>query len=268
MILSSSFPNSVWLLAALALFAYVWPAVSKSATEKRVALSLAMAWFLHACILVVMLFSGRFGFGPAVSVMAWLVLSVYAVESYFYPQMQSRRVLAVLGGVALMAGLIFPGSALGAKSSIWLPLHGAFGVASYGLLAVAAVHAWLMHRADTQMRSASANASSKEGLPLMTIERLMIAFSLVAFVLLSGTLAAGWFFGNELYGTEKFWIWNHKTVFSMLAWLAMAVLLAGRWLWGWRGKQAARMIYGSAGLLLLSYVGSRFVLEVLLQRVN
>jgi ABC-type uncharacterized transport system permease subunit len=125
-----------------------------------------------------------------------------------------------------------------------------------------------MHRADTQMRSASANASSKEGLPLMTIERLMIAFSLVAFVLLSGTLAAGWFFGNELYGTEKFWIWNHKTVFSMLAWLAMAVLLAGRWLWGWRGKQAARMVYGSAGLLLLSYVGSRFVLEVLLQRVN
>jgi ABC-type uncharacterized transport system permease subunit len=51
-----------------------------------------------------------------------------------------------------------------------------------------------------------------------------------------------------------------------LAWALMAWLLWGRWQSGWRGKRAARLVYGSALLLLLAYVGTRFVLEVLLQR--
>ncbi|HRH06611.1 MAG TPA: cytochrome C assembly protein, partial [Burkholderiaceae bacterium] len=36
---------------------------------------------------------------------------------------------------------------------------------------------------------------------------------------------------------------------------------------GWRGRTAVRVLYSAAALLLLAYVGSRFVLEVLLGRV-
>jgi ABC-type uncharacterized transport system permease subunit len=42
--------------------------------------------------------------------------------------------------------------------------------------------------------------------------------------------------------------------------------LLGRHLLGWRGRQATRWLYAGAALLLLAYVGSRFVFEVLLQR--
>jgi ABC-type uncharacterized transport system permease subunit len=266
MILSSSYPAWFWVLAAFALVAYALPALLKAPKPQAVATSLALAWVSHGLVLAISLFSGRFGFGPALSVMAWLVLTVYAVESRLYPQMQSRRALAALGGVALLIGLVFPGTALHAKASIWLPLHGAFGVAAYGLLAVATVHAWLMRRAEAQMRVAPGNAEASVGLPLMTLERLMMGFVLASFVLLTGTLLAGWFFGEDLYGAGNAWRWNHKTIFSVLAWGAMGLLLLGRWQWGWRGKRAARFVYGSALLLLLAYVGSRFVLEVLLQR--
>ena len=51
------------------------------------------------------------------------------------------------------------------------------------------------------------------------------------------------------------WVWNHKTVFSVVAWLIMGVLLWGRWRLGWRGRFAARMLYLGAGLLLLGYAG-------------
>jgi ABC-type uncharacterized transport system permease subunit len=269
MILSSSYPAWFWVLAAVALIAYALPALLTAPKAQAVASSLALAWVAHGLVLGIALFSGRFGFGPALSVMAWLVLTVYAVESRLYPQLQSRRALAALGGAALLIGLIFPGAAMGAKSSIWLPLHGALGVASYGLLAVATVHAWLMHRAEVQMReSIGLEPSNSIGLPVMTLERLMFGFVFAAFVLLTGTLLAGWLFGDALYGAGKAWQWNHKTIFSVLAWGAMAWLLAGRRLWGWRGKRAARFVYGSAALLLLAYVGSRFVLEVLLQRVS
>jgi ABC-type uncharacterized transport system permease subunit len=48
--------------------------------------------------------------------------------------------------------------------------------------------------------------------------------------------------------------------------LTFALLLTGRARFGWRGKRAVRVLYLGAGLLLLAYVGSRFVLEVLLER--
>ena len=62
---------------------------------------------------------------------------------------------------------------------------------------------------------------------------------------------------------------------ALAAWLANAqpvprgqlmLLIAGNWLWGWRGRTAIRLTLGGFTLLLLSYVGSRFVLEVVLRR--
>ena len=55
-------------------------------------------------------------------------------------------------------------------------------------------------------------------------------------------------------------------MFSILGWIVFAALLAGRRAFGWRGPKAARWLYAGAILLLLAYVGSRFVLEVVLQR--
>lgn len=149
------------------------------------------------------------------------------------------------------------------RASAWLPLHAALGIAAYGMLAMATVHAWLMQSTEAKMRVAQ---HSETGLPLMTLERLMLAFVVASFVLLTGTLLAGWLFAEDLYGAGNAWQWNHKTIFSVLAWGVLALLLWGRWRWGWRGRRAARFVYGGAVLLLLAYVGSRFVLEMLLQR--
>ena len=96
------------------------------------------------------------------------------------------------------------------------------------------------------------------------LERLTFRFVSAGFVLLTATLAAGWLFGEQLYG--KAWVWNHKSVFSLLSWLTFAVLLIGRARFGWRGRSAVRMLYAGALLLLLAYAGSRFVMEVLLER--
>ena len=63
------------------------------------------------------------------------------------------------------------------------------------------------------------------------------------------------------------WRWDHKTVLSVLGWAVFASLLSGRQLFGWRGRRATRWLYAGAALLLLAYVGSRFVFEVLLHRM-
>ena len=120
-----------------------------------------------------------------------------------------------------------------------------------------------MTRAELQMRKA---VDSPGGIPLLTLERLTFRLVTAGFVLLSATLLAGWLFDEQLYGVHG-WKWNHKTVFSVLSWLSFAVLLVGRSRFGWRGRKAVLVLYAGAGLLLLAYVGSRFVLEVVLGRV-
>ncbi|MBA2676344.1 cytochrome c biogenesis protein CcsA, partial [Ramlibacter sp.] len=222
-----------------------------------------VAWVLHGALLAwgVLGAEPRFGFAPAVSMTAWLVLTVYAVESQLFPQLQARWALAGLGAAAVLLALAFPGSPLHASASAWLPLHWALGIASYGLFAASVVHAWLMTRAERQFRQA---ADPRAGLPLLTLERLTFRFATAGFILLSATLLAGFFFSESLYGQP--WKWDHKTVFSMLSWCAFAALLLGRARFGWRGRKAVRVLYTGSLLLLLAYVGSRFVLEVLLRR--
>jgi ABC-type uncharacterized transport system permease subunit len=61
------------------------------------------------------------------------------------------------------------------------------------------------------------------------------------------------------------WRWTHKNVFTLLSWIVFAALLLGHWRLGWRGRRGAHAQRRRA-LLLLGYVGSRFVMEVLLGR--
>ena len=223
-------------------------------------------WVLHGLMLAEGLLGEppRFGFAPALSTTVWLVLAVYAVESRFLPQLQAQWALTGLGAAAVFLAEIFQGSSYSHMASVWLPLHWAFGIASYGLFAAAVAHGWLMQRSERAIRL---GAQSAAGVPLMTLERLTFRFVEAGFVLLSATLLVGWLFAEQLYGPGLAWKWNHKTIFSMLAWCTFAALLLGRMRLGWRGLKAVRVLYTGSGLLLLGYAGSRFVLEVVLNRV-
>jgi ABC-type uncharacterized transport system permease subunit len=238
----------------------------KRMASEMLRLMLFAGWVLHGLMLAEGLLGEppRFGFAPALSTTVWLVLAVYAIESRVLPQLQAQWALAGLGAVAVALAEIFPGSSYSHVGSIWLPLHWALGIASYGLFAAAVVHGWLMQRSERAMRLA---AQTTAGVPLMTLERLTFRFVEAGFVLLSATLIVGWLFAEQLYGPGLAWKWNHKTIFSVLAWLTFASLLTGRARLGWRGLKAIRVLYLGSGLLLLGYVGSRFVLEVVLNRL-
>jgi ABC-type uncharacterized transport system permease subunit len=260
-----------WLLPASSLLAALGYAVAALLDERReAALRIAFVggWFFHAlAILADALGAGstsggaRFGFAPALSVTLWLVLAVYGVESRFVPLPSPRRLLAVLGVFAVALAAVYPGEFHPLATSRWAPLHWVLGLASYGLFGVAVLHAVLLNRAERGMREgrAAAAAPASGGVPLLRLERLTFRFVGVGFVVLTIALLLGAWFATP-------WRWDHKTLFSTLGWLLFAGLLLGRRLFGWRGVRATRWLYAGAALLLLAYVGSRFVLEVLLQR--
>ena len=254
-------PVLTWFLALAAACAYAIPALRIGEAAARTALGIA--WALHAAFLAwgQLGAAPHFGFATALSITAWLMLTVYGVEQQMYPQLRTRALLGLLGAASVVLAALFPGKPLQVSASAWLPLHLALGIASYGLFTAAVVHATLMNHAEKRIRLA---ADQDSGIPLLTLERLTFRFVAAGFWLLTATLLAGWLFGETLYGRD--WRWDHKTIFSLLAWLTFATLLIGRARFGWRGRHAVHVLYAGALLLLLSYAGSRFVMEVLLER--
>ena len=273
---SGPFVAALALSSVLALVAYAITGVLSRREDVRpqtgrLAGLLLAGWLLHALAISIDT-SGfgnaspgaRFGFAPAISVTVWLVIAVYLLESRLLPLPGVRSALARLGGAAVLLALVFPGDSLPQTLSRWAPLHWVLGIASYGLFGAAVLHAAMMRRAEKQMRQPRQHSLSEVdtapmGLPLLRLERLTFRFVSAGFVMLSAAIALGWWVANP-------WRWDHKTVFSVLGWLVFAGLLIGRRRFGWRGLQATRWLYVGAGLLLLAYVGSRFVFEVLLHR--
>jgi len=190
----------------------------------------------------------------------WLVIAVYVIESRFVPLPGARRTLALLGVVVVALAWLFPGQVRPQLASRWIPLHWVLGLASYGLFGAAVLHAAMLNRAERSMRTAAVVAAgASKGMPLLQLERMTFRFVGAGFIVLSAAVALGAWFAHP-------WRWDDKTVFSILGWIVFAGLLAGRRAFGWRGPAATRGVYAGAALLLIAYVGSRFVVEVLLHR--
>ncbi|PTT81856.1 cytochrome C assembly protein, partial [Pelomonas sp. HMWF004] len=133
--------------SALALLGYAWvgllraPAGQGDAVVLRPLRSvppMALAWTAQFIALYLDI-SGyglaepgaRFGFAPALSMTAWLVLTVYLIESRFLPLHSVRRVLAWLAAAAVLLAWAFPGESRPLAASPWAPLHWVLGLASY-----------------------------------------------------------------------------------------------------------------------------------------
>jgi ABC-type uncharacterized transport system permease subunit len=228
---------------------------------------LLLAWVAQALALLVDLgglghgdWGGRFGFAPALSLTQWLVLAVVLAESRGQLWAQAQRVLALAGAAVVLLAWLFPGQ-MQDMHSRWAPLHWVLGMASYGLVATAVLHAWLMRRAEQRLRRPGAGADGQvsEGWPLLRLERMTFQFLAAGVLLLGSAVLLG-------AGITPQWRWDHKTLFSVLALGVLGGLLVARHWLGWRGAQAVRWLYAGSALLLLSYAGSRFVLQVLLGR--
>jgi len=146
----------------------------------------------------------------------------------------------------------------------WATAHVAVALLAYALFIVAAVQALVLMWLEKRLHRGLADAGAAELPPLLTLERFLFRLVGLGFLLLTLTLVSGIFFSESIFGKPL--TFNHKTVFSILAWCVFGGLLLGRQRYGWRGRVALRWILTGTTLLFLAYLGSKFVLEVLLHR--
>lgn len=248
-------------------------------TQRRlISIAIGLGWLLHGVALWIEIMvpeSLRLGFAVMLSAALWVSVAAYWIENR-HAALDSLRVLVLpVAAVAVLLPIAFPGSVIALeRKSVLFPWHVAIAMLAYSTLTIAAFHAVLMALQESRLhtrRSTAANGGDAwyvaaiDRLPaLLTMEKMLFRLIVIGFALLSLTVLSGIIFSEQLFGKPL--KWDHKTVFTLLSWIMFGVLLAGRYWRGWRGKIALRFTLTGFVALLLAYVGSRFVLEVVLHR--
>ncbi len=143
-----------------------------------------------------------------------------------------------------------------------LELHAWLALLAYAALAIAALLAIMLRLQERALRRRQFSEWLRVLPPLTELETLLFRTIWVGFVLLTATLLTGILFVHDFFAQHLI----HKSVLSILSWLVFGALLLGRWRHGWRGAKAVRLTLVAMALLVLAYFGSKFVLELVLQR--
>jgi ABC-type uncharacterized transport system permease subunit len=256
------FWRSIWRPAS--------PEAAQHATEASVAgrLAILAPLALHGALLYPSLFPGaglNLGVGNTISAISWLTVLVYWLASFRY-NMECLQTMVLPGAaLCLLLPLAFPEAH--AIPHTELPLfkvHLLISLLAYSLFTIAAVHTVLMALAERRLHGHVLSQILGKLPPLLTMEALLFRIITVGFVLLTLSILSGVMFSEELF--HKPLQFNHKSLFALLSWGIYAALLGGRQIYGWRGRTAILWTLAGFAMLLLAYIGSKFVLEVILQR--
>ncbi len=140
--------------------------------------------------------------------------------------------------------------------------HILLSITAYSLLTIAAILAILITFQVRRLRKARAAGWFGILPPLETMEAILFGTIWVGFGILSLAIFSGLIFVENIFAQHL----AHKTTLAIIAWIIFAILIVGRWQFGWRGRKAVYLTLGGFALLALAYFGSKLVLEVILGR--
>ncbi|MES2499591.1 MAG: cytochrome c biogenesis protein CcsA [Pseudomonadota bacterium] len=271
--------NSLHYFIPYAVVAFIYIAVAadfwrtaKAATNvqslKLHSAMIALGLMLHGWLLYRDIFtvgSVNLGFYYALSAIFWLTVLVYWLANL-------KHELHSLQAFVLPPAAVFVLLPAFAIKNHYLPTaheglfmaHIGIAILAYSLFTFAALHALLMAVAERSLHNKPTRIKLPSFPPLMVMESLLFRVISIGFVLLTFTLLSGMLFSEQIFGKPL--QFNHKTIFSIASWVIYGWLLFGRYRYGWRGMKAIRWTLIGFVLLLLAYVGSKFILEVLLNR--
>ena len=206
------------------------------------------------------------GLVHALSLILWLTLLVYWLANFFYPLASLKALVLPLAWLGAMLLMFFPVTRTsGSHANSWaFDAHVLAAMLAYSLFTIAALHAGLMSWVEKNLHKARNPGLLRDLPPLLTMEKLLFRIIGVGFALLTLTLISGSIFSEQIFG--KAWQFNHKVLFGFISWGVFGVLLVGHRFYGWRGRTAVSWTMSGFGFLLLAYIGSEFVLKVILHR--
>lgn len=229
-------------------------------------ISATLALLCHAAVNLQWLFVDGgldLGFFNVASAIAWFIALIGFSSSLRVPVDKLLIPVYSVAGLSL-ASLVLFGSPSG-SSTVFGPgvaTHILLSILAYSVMTLAACQAITLGIQNHELKAHHTKGLLNALPPLQTMEQLLFDIVWVGMILLTLSILSGILFLDDLFAQHL----AHKTFFAIIAWLIFAMLLWGRHQLGWRGQTAIRWTLGGFLVLMLAYFGSKFVLELVLQR--
>lgn len=224
---------------------------------------------IHAIILKQLIYPGHgvinLGFFTSFCLISWLVSLQILISSLYRPLESLGIVMFPVSGLTTILATQFPSPmTMSEISSPFIHGHIMLSVIAYSLIMLSALQAVTLAYQDHAIRSHHPGGFIRFLPPLHDMETLLFQMLGFGFIFLTTSLITGFFFVENLFAQHLV----HKTVLSIIGWIILAILLYGRFRFGWRGKVAIRWTLTSFVFIMLAYFGSKLVLEFILTGNN
>ncbi|MDY6010168.1 MAG: cytochrome c biogenesis protein CcsA [Duodenibacillus sp.] len=222
---------------------------------------------LHAAGVCAEMFTGpdiHFGFGMAVCAMLLIAVLITLIESWVHRVTALTALVLLVSAAGVVLPVVFPGEVYLAESwSVLFRVHLLAALAAYSFMTIAVVQAILLMKLDRELKDPmrAPDRGLLANMPnLMAMERILFRIVACGFVCLSLVLVLGGFATMQTHGVP--YILDHKTLLTWASWVVFAVLLVGRYGFGWRKKRALGWFWAGIFMLSTAYLVYRLVTEV------
>lgn len=256
---------ALYLLASGLLVARLARGQAGNGGRSRILLIGTVALVCHSLLLYPVILGGNglnLGFVNAASLIALLTAVLLLIAALREPVENLGIAVFAVAAISIALLLVYPAESTGSSISWQLQTHILLSLLAYSILGLAVLQALLLAVQERHLHNRQPGGFIRSLPPLQTMESLMFEMIGVGFALLTLALLTGILFLEDIFAQHLV----HKTVLSIGAWLVFAILLWGRWRFGWRGRTAIRWAVGGFVFLMLAYFGSKLVLELILGR--
>ena len=206
----------------------------------------------------------NFGFFKIATLFSFAISALVVLSSLKKPLENLFLLIFPIAVISILCSLLLPGTyTLQTEYTNGVALHIVLAILATSIITIGAVQAVFMAYENQQLKQKHGFRLIQHMPPLQTMESLLFEIVWVGIFLLSGVIVTGILFTDDFLGQHL----SHKTVLSITSWFVFAVLLWGRHRAGWRGTTAIRWTLAGFVFLILAYFGSKFVLELILNRV-
>lgn len=199
----------------------------------------------------------------ASSLIAWLICAITLFSSLRRPLENLLVALLPVAALTLLLTLLLDRPQEFHPHGPGMISHILLSILAYSVLSIAAVQAIALALQEYRLKHHQLRGLLKVLPPLQTMEQMLFELIWVGFALLTLSIASGALYVEDLLAQHLV----HKTVFSIAAWVLFAILLWGRHQLGWRSRTAIRWTLTAFGCLLIAYIGTKIVLELILHKV-
>jgi len=225
-------------------------------TRPLVALSGSLAVLAHACLLyswIDLAVGQNLTFFNMFSFIIWLVCLWILLGMVRHPLQNLCVFIFPLAALSVLSATLFSGYyVLQTAQNPKQLIHILTAAAAFSVLGVAAFQTVLLRIQEGLLRRNYAGQVIEKLPPLLTMERLLFQMIGLGFFLLTLVLITSMYFFNDLFKLPLL----QKTILVLIIWAIFAVLLAGRYFFGWRGRKIVYYTFSGFILLAVVYFGS------------